>query len=156
MQLFSIHVLDHTCRATNHRIPVFIGNLADIKRKSAIFTPMGKFPRFNLTGEGTVESFHCIYSFPFLHEVGFSSFNRGIEFFLSPKEKDIVISQPCVIRVRVIIPGSARLKLASLSSSTRFPSPLLSLSSLRIPSARVYTRAYPFAITRGRIYRGCT
>lgn len=152
MQLFSIHVLDHTCRATNHRIPVFIGNLADIKRKSAIFTPMGKFPRFNLTGEGTVESFHCIYSFPFLHEVGFSSFNRGIEFFLSPKEKDIVISQPCVIRVRVIIPGSARLKLASLSSSTRFPSPLL--SSLRIPSA--YTRAYPFAITRGRIYRGCT
>lgn len=152
MQLFPIHVLDHTCRATNHRIPVFIGNLADIKRKSAIFTPMGKFPRFNLTGEGTVESFHCIYSFPFLHEVGFSSFNRGIEFFLSPKEKDIVISQPCVIRVRVIIPGSARLKLASLSSSTRFPSPLL--SSLRIPSA--YTRAYPFAITRGRIYRGCT
>lgn len=154
MQLFPIHVLDHTCRATNHRIPVFIGNLADIKRKSAIFTPMGKFPRFNLTGEGTVESFHCIYSFPFLHEVGFSSFNRGIEFFLSSKEKDIVISQPCVIRVRVIIPGSARLKLASLSSSTRFPSPLLSLSSLRIPSA--YTRAYPFAITRGRIYRGCT
>lgn len=154
MQLFSIHVLDHTCRATNHRIPVFIGNLADIKRKSAIFTPMGKFPRFNLTGERRVESFHCIYSFPFLHEVGFSSFNRGIEFFLSPKEKDIVISQPCVIRVRVIIPGSARLKLASLSSSTRFPSPLLSLSSLRIPSA--YTRAYPFAITRGRIYRGCT
>lgn len=152
MQLFPIHVLDHTCRATNHRIPVFIGNLADIKRKSAIFTPMGKFPRFNLTGEGTVESFHCIYSFPFLHEVGFSSFNRGIEFFLSSKEKDIVISQPCVIRVRVIIPGSARLKLASLSSSTRFPSPLL--SSLRIPSA--YTRAYPFAITRGRIYRGCT
>lgn len=152
MQLFPIHVLDHTCRATNHRIPVFIGNLADIKRKSAISTPMGKFPRFNLTGEGTVESFHCIYSFPFLHEVGFSSFNRGIEFFLSPKEKDIVISQPCVIRVRVIIPGSARLKLASLSSSTRFPSPLL--SSLRIPSA--YTRAYPFAITRGRIYRGCT
>lgn len=154
MQLFSIHVLDHTCRATNHRIPVFIGNLADIKRKSAIFTPMGKFPRFNLTGERRVESFHCIYSFPFLHEVGFSSFNRGIEFFLSSKEKDIVISQPCVIRVRVIIPGSARLKLASLSSSTRFPSPLLSLSSLRIPSA--YTRAYPFAITRGRIYRGCT
>lgn len=154
MQLFPIHVLDHTCRATNHRIPVFIGNLADIKRKSAIFTPMGKFPRFNLTGERRVESFHCIYSFPFLHEVGFSSFNRGIEFFLSPKEKDIVISQPCVIRVRVIIPGSARLKLASLSSSTRFPSPLLSLSSLRIPSA--YTRAYPFAITRGRIYRGCT
>lgn len=154
MQLFPIHVLDHTCRATNHRIPVFIGNLADIKRKSAIFTPMGKFPRFNLTGEGTVESFHCIYSFPFLHEVGFSSFNRGIEFFLSSKEKDIVISQPCVIRVRVIIPGSARLKLASLSSSTRFPSPLL--SSLRIPSARVYARAYPFAITRGRIYRGCT
>lgn len=154
MQLFPIHVLDHTCRATNHRIPVFIGNLADIKRKSAIFTPMGKFPRFNLTGERRVESFHCIYSFPFLHEVGFSSFNRGIEFFLSPKEKDIVISQPCVIRVRVIIPGSARLKLASLSSSTRFPSPLL--SSLRIPSARVYTRAYPFAITRGRIYRGCT
>lgn len=152
MQLFPIHVLDHTCRATNHRIPVFIGNLGDIKRKSAISTPMGKFPRFNLTGEGTVESFHCIYSFPFLHEVGFSSFNRGIEFFLSPKEKDIVISQPCVIRVRVIIPGSARLKLASLSSSTRFPSPLL--SSLRIPSA--YTRAYPFAITRGRIYRGCT
>lgn len=152
MQLFSIHVLDHTCRAINHRIPVFIGNLGDIKRKSAISTPMGKFPRFNLTGEGTVESFHCIYSFPFLHEVGFSSFNRGIEFFLSPKEKDIVISQPCVIRVRVIIPGSARLKLASLSSSTRFPSPLL--SSLRIPSA--YTRAYPFAITRGRIYRGCT
>lgn len=152
MQLFPIHVLDHTCRATNHRIPVFIGNLADIKRKSAIFTPMGKFPRFNLTGERRVESFHCIYSFPFLHEVGFSSFNRGIEFFLSPKEKDIVISQPCVIRVRVIIPGSARLKLASLSSSTRFPSPLL--SSLRIPSA--YTRAYPFAITRGRIYRGCT
>lgn len=154
MQLFPIHVLDHTCRATNHRIPVFIGNLADIKRKSAIFTPMGKFPRFNLTGERRVESFHCIYSFPFLHEVGFSSFNRGIEFFLSSKEKDIVISQPCVIRVRVIIPGSARLKLASLSSSTRFPSPLL--SSLRIPSARVYTRAYPFAITRGRIYRGCT
>lgn len=154
MQLFPIHVLDHTCRATNHRIPVFIGNLADIKRKSAIFTPMGKFPRFNLTGERRVESFHCIYSFPFLHEVGFSSFNRGIEFFLSSKEKDIVISQPCVIRVRVIIPGSARLKLASLSSSTRFPSPLLSLSSLRIPSA--YTRAYPFAITRGRIYRGCT
>lgn len=154
MQLFSIHVLDHTCRATNHRIPVFIGNLADIKRKSAIFTPMGKFPRFNLTGERRVESFHCIYSFPFLHEVGFSSFNRGIEFFLSSKEKDIVISQPCVIRVRVIIPGSARLKLASLSSSTRFPSPLL--SSLRIPSARVYARAYPFAITRGRIYRGCT
>lgn len=152
MQLFPIHVLDHTCRATNHRIPVFIGNLGDIKRKSAISTPMGKFPRFNLTGEGTVESFHCIYSFPFLHEVGFSSFNRGIEFFLSSKEKDIVISQPCVIRVRVIIPGSARLKLASLSSSTRFPSPLL--SSLRIPSA--YTRAYPFAITRGRIYRGCT
>lgn len=152
MQLFPIHVLDHTCRATNHRIPVFIGNLADIKRKSAISTPMGKFPRFNLTGERRVESFHCIYSFPFLHEVGFSSFNRGIEFFLSPKEKDIVISQPCVIRVRVIIPGSARLKLASLSSSTRFPSPLL--SSLRIPSA--YTRAYPFAITRGRIYRGCT
>lgn len=152
MQLFSIHVLDHTCRATNHRIPVFIGNLGDIKRKSAISTPMGKFPRFNLTGERRVESFHCIYSFPFLHEVGFSSFNRGIEFFLSPKEKDIVISQPCVIRVRVIIPGSARLKLASLSSSTRFPSPLL--SSLRIPSA--YTRAYPFAITRGRIYRGCT
>lgn len=154
MQLFPIHVLDHTCRATNHRIPVFIGNLADIKRKSAIFTPMGKFPRFNLTGERRVESFHCIYSFPFLHEVGFSSFNRGIEFFLSSKEKDIVISQPCVIRVRVIIPGSARLKLASLSSSTRFPSPLL--SSLRIPSARVYARAYPFAITRGRIYRGCT
>lgn len=154
MQLFSIHVLDHTCRATNHRIPVFIGNLADIKRKSAISTPMGKFPRFNLTGERRVESFHCIYSFPFLHEVGFSSFNRGIEFFLSSKEKDIVISQPCVIRVRVIIPGSARLKLASLSSSTRFPSPLL--SSLRIPSARVYARAYPFAITRGRIYRGCT
>lgn len=154
MQLFPIHVLDHTCRATNHRIPVFIGNLADIKRKSAISTPMGKFPRFNLTGERRVESFHCIYSFPFLHEVGFSSFNRGIEFFLSPKEKDIVISQPCVIRVRVIIPGSARLKLASLSSSTRFPSPLL--SSLRIPSARVYARAYPFAITRGRIYRGCT
>lgn len=154
MQLFPIHVLDHTCRATNHRIPVFIGNLADIKRKSAISTPMGKFPRFNLTGERRVESFHCIYSFPFLHEVGFSSFNRGIEFFLSSKEKDIVISQPCVIRVRVIIPGSARLKLASLSSSTRFPSPLL--SSLRIPSARVYTRAYPFAITRGRIYRGCT
>lgn len=152
MQLFPIHVLDHTCRATNHRIPVFIGNLGDIKRKSAISTPMGKFPRFNLTGERRVESFHCIYSFPFLHEVGFSSFNRGIEFFLSPKEKDIVISQPCVIRVRVIIPGSARLKLASLSSSTRFPSPLL--SSLRIPSA--YTRAYPFAITRGRIYRGCT
>lgn len=152
MQLFSIHVLDHTCRATNHRIPVFIGNLGDIKRKSAISTPMGKFPRFNLTGERRVESFHCIYSFPFLHEVGFSSFNRGIEFFLSSKEKDIVISQPCVIRVRVIIPGSARLKLASLSSSTRFPSPLL--SSLRIPSA--YTRAYPFAITRGRIYRGCT
>lgn len=154
MQLFPIHVLDHTCRATNHRIPVFIGNLADIKRKSAISTPMGKFPRFNLTGERRVESFHCIYSFPFLHEVGFSSFNRGIEFFLSSKEKDIVISQPCVIRVRVIIPGSARLKLASLSSSTRFPSPLL--SSLRIPSARVYARAYPFAITRGRIYRGCT
>lgn len=154
MQLFSIHVLDHTCRATNHRIPVFIGNLGDIKRKSAISTPMGKFPRFNLTGERRVESFHCIYSFPFLHEVGFSSFNRGIEFFLSSKEKDIVISQPCVIRVRVIIPGSARLKLASLSSSTRFPSPLL--SSLRIPSARVYARAYPFAITRGRIYRGCT
>lgn len=152
MQLFPIHVLDHTCRATNHRIPVFIGNLGDIKRKSAISTPMGKFPRFNLTGERRVESFHCIYSFPFLHEVGFSSFNRGIEFFLSSKEKDIVISQPCVIRVRVIIPGSARLKLASLSSSTRFPSPLL--SSLRIPSA--YTRAYPFAITRGRIYRGCT
>lgn len=154
MQLFPIHVLDHTCRATNHRIPVFIGNLGDIKRKSAISTPMGKFPRFNLTGERRVESFHCIYSFPFLHEVGFSSFNRGIEFFLSSKEKDIVISQPCVIRVRVIIPGSARLKLASLSSSTRFPSPLL--SSLRIPSARVYARAYPFAITRGRIYRGCT